>query len=366
MSILHKLKILEVTPHYKIDDAFDNNFGILRLILALAVVLGHFKLLQGVTSPSGIFAYADLAVDAFFVISGYLVAGSFERKTHLGSFYIRRFFRIYPLYFFMVVLQAIGMLIALGGIEGHGAGTASYLGWNLIFLNFMEYDIDKVLAPLVNPGINPSLWTLKIEVGFYIMLPFLWLAYIRFGLLVPVIVFVLSTLYAWYFDMIGQQTLAKQLPAQLRFFTVGVLLYHYRHKLHFAPIAAIALAFILLAVCSMRHMLPIMALYPVFIGLFVFLVATQIKSFPIRFDISYGVYLIHAPLLQFALLAGVMDNTVPHLLALLFVTIILAFFVEQLIELPGIRFGKIVSDHFAKTTFSQKIERVFIAPWQKS
>lgn len=365
MNPLRKYGILGKVPQADIDDAFNNNFTILRLILAMLVLLGHFKLLQGIAIPPHIFSFADFAVDAFFVVSGYLVAGSFDRKPHFGSFYIRRFFRIYPLYFVVVVVQAIGMLAYYGGIDGHVGGTASYLGWNLIFLNFMEYDIDGLMvnSGLINPGINPSLWTLKIEVGFYAILPFLWLAFLRFGLIVPLIVFLLSTVYTYYFLSIESYTLAKQLPAQLRFFTVGMVLYHFRKSLNFEMVPAIILSGVLLALCIYRNELPIMALYPIFIGSLVFLVATQIEAIPLTFDISYGVYLLHAPLIQFGLLLGIMDLSLSSLIGLIILTCILAYGAERFIELPGMRWGRTLSKSFAATKFSVSLETILMKPW---
>lgn len=40
-----------------------NNFTLLRLLLALSVVLGHFKLLSGTAYPHFPFNLADAAVD---------------------------------------------------------------------------------------------------------------------------------------------------------------------------------------------------------------------------------------------------------------------------------------------------------------
>jgi peptidoglycan/LPS O-acetylase OafA/YrhL len=104
-------------------DFTDNNFTASRLLLALLVVLGHFQRLAGVTSEPLPFGYAGTAVDCFFVVSGYLVSNSFDRDPNLGRFFIRRLFRIYPLYLAVVLAQTR----IVGCIESAGAGTPADL-----------------------------------------------------------------------------------------------------------------------------------------------------------------------------------------------------------------------------------------------
>ena len=77
------------------------------------VVIGHFKLLSGTAYPTFPFNLADAAVDCFFVVSGFLIAGSYERCHGLWSFYVRRVFRLYPMYLCVVVLQTAIMLALL-------------------------------------------------------------------------------------------------------------------------------------------------------------------------------------------------------------------------------------------------------------
>lgn len=70
--------------------------GILRLYLAIAVVNEHF----GFVNPR-LFISADLAVECFFVISGFYM--TMMIKKHYGSklrfYYANRFLRVWPVYF---------------------------------------------------------------------------------------------------------------------------------------------------------------------------------------------------------------------------------------------------------------------------
>src|SRR5438128_2715548 len=109
------------------DREADNNFTILRLVLALMVVFGHFHILAGAHAPPWPFNYAAAAVDCFFVVSGYLVSHSFDRDSDFQRFYLRRFFRIYPLYIVVVAVQTVILAsLAPGGIAGNFHEVVTY------------------------------------------------------------------------------------------------------------------------------------------------------------------------------------------------------------------------------------------------
>lgn len=324
------------------DPRLVNNFTPLRLTLALLVVLGHFELLRGVASPVFPFNYASFAVDGFFVVSGYLVTTSFDRDPDLWRFYVRRLFRIYPLYLVVVLAQTLVLgALAPAGFAANAASLARYFAVNAVFANFLQYDLTPgVLTGLDTPGLNPSLWTLKIEIGFYLLLPFLWMAVRRFGVGVLVAVFAASAGYMALLRAGGQFELAKQLPGQLQFFVLGIAAYRYRDRMRIgagaASIAAIALA--VLVTLLLRPHPPV--LYPLVVGALMMTVALRVPPLPFHTDVSFGVYLLHAPLIQLALLFGVYRADWIGLAVLLAVVIGLAIMAERAIELPGIRLGR--------------------------
>lgn len=336
-----------------------NNFTLVRLILATMVVFGHFKTLPGLSPAHGLYSYADFAVDAFFVVSGYLVYGSFDNSPQLKGFYIKRFFRIYPLYLVMILLQMLVMLMLLGK-EAQIGDTLKYLGSNLVFANFISPDIGGLLAGQHNPAINPSLWTLKIEAGFYLLVPLLWWLVKKAGIIVVPVIYIASTIFAAVAFHYGYDTLAKQLPGQLRFFVVGIAIYLYCHPAPILPkkggrggsnkcrVAAMSIiAIILFTICSLRHVLPLMPIYPLLVGALVFICVLRLPAIPLKLDMSYGVYLIHAPLIQLALFLGFFEDSNRFLLLLLAVVYILAFIVEKTIEIPMVKYGKKLSGRFS-------------------
>ncbi len=332
----------------------ENNFTILRLILATLVVIGHFKVLAGLPSAYSIHGYADFAVDAFFIISGYLVYGSFANSPQLKGFYIKRFFRIYPLFAFMILVQTLAMIYLLDG-KAQASDIASYLGYNLIFATFMQNDIGGLLSGLNTDGINPSLWTLKIEAAFYAIVPLIFWLTRRFGLWILAAIFIASTAYYAVCDYYALASLAKQLPAQMRFFVVGIFLYIYCNPALVAGAARYKngvtmaiIAIMLFAIITLRFDLPLMVIYPLIVGAFVYIVALLLPALTLKYDISYGVYLIHAPLIQIALLLGYYSDSMLFLLSLLGVVFSLAFLAEKFIELPMIKLGKKLSKKYGE------------------
>ena len=327
-----------------------NNFTLIRTLLAVLVVFGHFKILSG-GAALGIFGYADFAVDAFFVISGYLVYGSFDKQQCVGSFYIRRFFRIYPLYAVVIILQGLVMAYLAGSGAAPAHELPRYLGLNLVFANFAAPGFGTLLQPLLNPGINPSLWTLKIEVAFYLLLPLLWYFTKRFGITFLLLIYIASSVYVAMALHYDAYTVAKQLPGKIRFFAIGMGLYCCCNAIKIPLVYAIISALLLFAFCSMRfhiYLALFILVYPLCGGLLVYICALRLPALPLKYDISYGIYLIHGPLIQFSLLLHWFSNT-PRFFCMLLATVMtLAFVASQSIEKPMIDLGHWLSERWAK------------------
>jgi peptidoglycan/LPS O-acetylase OafA/YrhL len=250
---------------------------------------------------------SEVAVRAFFVVSGLLVFMSYDKTRSLARYAEKRFRRIYPAYFTVVAGCALLLFLVSTASAGNyfGSGFVKYLAANLVFLNFIHPTLPGVLEGNALPEVNGALWTLKIEVMFYIAVPlFAWL-FERLGRLrVMIAIYALSVLYAWIFDRLARETgsnlylvLGRQLPGQLSYFMVGSFFYYYfgffrRHAAWFAA-AALALAIL-------HRFMPTGPLEPLWLGTLVavfgfFLHAGNFGRFG---DFSYGIYILHFPILQ--------------------------------------------------------------------
>jgi peptidoglycan/LPS O-acetylase OafA/YrhL len=153
----------------------DNNFGLLRISFATLVILTHsFYFVDGNSLREPfiklfhVLSLADISVDGFFIISGYLVTKSYMQSKSQFEYLGKRVLRIYPGY---VVACAVSLLIGLraGGLLPHvGLGSVASALVELLFLAGVH--IDRAFASLPYPGTNGSLWSIAYEFRCYLIL----------------------------------------------------------------------------------------------------------------------------------------------------------------------------------------------------
>lgn len=156
----------------------DNNFDILRLILAILVFFAHWNILTSQDISNQLFHLSGYAVHMFFIVSGFLIFWSFDANQNKKHFYIKRFFRIFLLYAFLIILQT---LFFIGFSDGSTFEVIKYFIANIFFLNFLAPSVGSTLSSLEVNAINGSLWTLKNEVVFYLIVPLLFMFYKKWG-----------------------------------------------------------------------------------------------------------------------------------------------------------------------------------------
>ncbi len=166
-------------------DSRDNNFNLIRMTAALAVLVDHCLPLATGVGTAGIFlavptmGLGAVAVDVFFVTSGFLVTASLLRRQHTLHFLLARILRIYPALLAMQLLVVLGM-----GLFFTTLPKASYLFNHETLLywitgsSLIAGTLDTLPGvfednPLHN-GINGSLWTLPYEVRMYAILAVTW------------------------------------------------------------------------------------------------------------------------------------------------------------------------------------------------
>lgn len=164
----------------------DNNYNLLRILAALAVLVAHsFPLALGTGQQDPIhmghgMTPGTVGVDLFFIASGFLVCSSLMSRQSAFDFVVSRFLRIFP---GLLVMNLIMVFIV--GISVTTLGALDYLSspsvyWHLFANSTLVYRISYTLpgvfidAPYASV-INGSLWTMPVELKMYGALLASWL-----------------------------------------------------------------------------------------------------------------------------------------------------------------------------------------------
>lgn len=165
----------------------------LRFFAALLVCLSHWLPQELVKH----FQLGRLGVELFFVISGFLITRNLLRLNEksgfkfstIKTFFIRRVLRIFPVYYFVVLLTYIF----------HDGHFKDAIFWNLAYCsNFYMLEIEKF------PGIMSHFWSLSVEEHFYLFWPFVILLFNRskviYAILTCALIGILSRYYFYLSD----------------------------------------------------------------------------------------------------------------------------------------------------------------------
>ena len=326
-----------------------NRFDALRLLFALVVFAYHGVALSAldIGGPLEIWLgrFAELSIQGFFIVSGALVFGSLDRSATLADYAGKRARRLYPAYVVVILIPAFASLVVTSG-EGLG-GVLKYIGANLIFLNFLAPDLPGLFETNRFVEVNGALWTLKIEVMFYLVLPVLGWLIARSGRLwwlLLAVIYVAAEAWRLVLPLVLDHPLtpelARQLPGQMAFFASGMVIWKVWDMAKAKPGIFGLVGVGLLAVSFIHPLLePLRAagLAGVVSGL-AFLPGPKLDA--ARFgDVSYGVYITHFPIIQTALACGLL-GAVGILGAAIGVTVavlLASLLLWHLVERPALR-----------------------------
>lgn len=192
----------------------------LRGLAALAVVAFHVYWLNGLQLPlllrSTLAAEFGLGVQMFFILSAFCLclryAGQLRTREDVQSYYLRRFFRIAPLYY---VMMAAWLLVYVYYLDK--PQTLAMVILNAAFV--INFDPGN--------GIVWAGWTLGVEMAFYVIFPIMVLAMrdMKTAFAGTLAALVLSVAYCSVFPSINGKPNDGWLtfPPQIVFFAAGIL-----------------------------------------------------------------------------------------------------------------------------------------------
>ena len=330
-----------------------NNFTLLRLLAAMSVLYGHSYALSigvnGLEDPLSTIlitywgeSLPNLAVDLFFVVSGFLVTASYCQRNNFYAFSEARLLRIFPglivaIFFCVFIVGPLSIKVQLSDYFTSPT-TWAYIKHNIILLNGIQFDLPHVFMSNPYPmSVNGSLWTLPIEFWMYIFIAILGLSSILSNRAIYNAVLLFAILL---YSQTNSSLLIfhDQRTAQLGLlFFLGGFFYINKKEIPFGFkwLAILALltfltkgygVHIVLKAALLAYFILIIALHP----------WMRLPSIDRYGDISYGLYIYAFPVQQ--LLAQFIPGITPlkMIFCSLLITIILAYLSWRYIEKPAL------------------------------
>ncbi len=335
-----------ITKSQTLSDVYDftnNSFNLMRFILASMVFLLHAGLFSNLVNLDLIntlvpYDIGRLSVYGFFAISGFFMVQSLDNSKTSKEFLLKRVLRIFPLFLTLVVVGWIFYGHHVQEIRGQ------------VFL--------QAFNGVVNIGVFNfgSSWTLKIEFLSYLVLLvlytisnknriFILIATCSF-ITLDLILYLHGTNSFYYTRMTLMNTLHDGKGNYAFFglfpcFMVGSLMYLYKDKIicnkHVVLCFFLAYLFIILIIGNNNP--TVFTILQIFIIPFLVIACGSLLKIQLwtKFgDYSYGIYLIHFPVLGLSIFR-IFHNPTIELIFLYAIILALAILSWHIIEKPALR-----------------------------
>lgn len=335
----------------------ENNFDLIRLFAAGQVAISHTFGHLGIEIPGSLWFLGFFpGVPIFFVISGFLVSASFERRSSLRSYFANRGLRIYPALWVCLAVTCATLFIFYRPESAPSLKSlAAWIGAQLTIAQFYTADFLRSYG-LGTP--NGSLWTIPVELQFYLLLPVIvfGVGRMKWNPVIMVLIFVCLAIFNQYYAMlVGERPenlvlklLGVSLLPYLYLFLLGIILNAYRAQMlvFLAGKAGLWLALFTLATAILSQFgLEVSGnlLNPVSATLLGILTVSAAYTLPSTAnallkgqDISYGVYIYHVVFLNVAIHLEMKGSGIA-LVAVLSTTVVFALASWHFIEKPALR-----------------------------
>lgn len=313
-----------------------------RGLAIFMVIVCHCAVLYNFESKylRELYAYGQLGVQLFFLVSAYTLCHSNDNrgkeKNALLSFYIRRYFRIFPVYYFGILLY-----FSLSNFYHDGA---QYTFSNVVANIFFYHGF----VPSANNVIVPGGWSIGTEMIFYLLFPFLYAFLKKKYMILKSIIIILFCYFLIYLMKVEVKIATfwyYNILVQLPVFLVGINFYRYNKKLLLKNAILIFIGFtlttIVLWALKLAIFVPVSAAFS-FCGLVKIL---EYEVFNLKFleklgKVSYSVYLLHFIFVFYLLPSQDHFIFIPiYIVVTTLFTYYLAVVSEKYLERPFIQLG---------------------------
>lgn len=313
-----------------------NYFNLLRLFAALQVTFFHFDYFVNPIKNNDVlnfvkrFLWFFPGVNIFYFISGFLIWHSITHlKGNIRSFYFNRFMRIYP-GLWAALLFSVLALAAFGQLTDISDYLKPFSLWLIGQMTLFQYYTPAFLRDYGCGTPNGVLWTVIVEVQFYLLAPFLFLIINKIKSITLQNTFLLVLAAISFFFNQYEERLGLPLTLYKIFyfsvfnffylFCIGILVYLNLNKLQplfKKGLYLLTTCLIMLAlVCSVYNVqlnryeadwfsLCINLLLASVVFSFAFSRVEHNVSFFDKNDFSYGLYLYHMPIVNILLVLSI-------------------------------------------------------------
>jgi peptidoglycan/LPS O-acetylase OafA/YrhL len=359
----------------------------IRGMAALWVMTGHILLAYDMHLPFA--TWVSLPVDAFIIVSGFLMVHQtraresrepFERFGSWLLFWLRRCFRIAPLYYAILVI-----VLAFSQYQRGFDLAFEYPTWGGIRTEHEAFAVNVLNHVTFAFGLFPKFqravpipdWSISLEMQFYALFPLMMMIGSRLGWLkfVSIVAAACITIGFVFSSFLQQFTLPSILILKINVFLAGMLIALASHDLtNRISYLLAALALVALPIWGSENFEMDIYRAMICLGISGLAFSYSIKNTPILSpllattaetlgkqpmvllaDLSYGVYLIHFPILALWILVAapgrLLSGANSVLVALLSVTVttyLLAWLAHHLLEQPAINFGRRIIERVRK------------------
>jgi len=318
-------------PGFKFSE---NNFDLIRLVAASEVAIRHTVHHIAPEREAGpLFWLLDMVpgVPVFFFLSGYLISRSWERSPTPSNYFRNRALRLFPALWFCTAASLL-MLFTSGYMETVDWQYSQVVAWTVCQSTVFQFWNPEVLRGFGCGVVNGSLWTISVEIQFYVILALLYrtlrsLSPRQFDGALVVLIVLFGAANQWKVEcgQFMETALSSPLAEKLLFasfipwvymFLLGVIAQ--RHAVRIVPLLCKCRIIVLVGACGALLLCKYVAGLPVgnylpaplvpLLGCCVLVCGYSIPTMSHRLlgtnDCSYGIYIYHMPLVNLALWCG--------------------------------------------------------------
>lgn len=285
-----------------------NGVNFIRYIFAYALIIFHYNVLSG----HDVFWLLEggYRIKAFFILTGFLTFYSYFKHPGAKEFAKRRFKRLVPSYAFVIVLSfLVFSLLSEYSFSEYFSSPQSYkyLISNMLFLNFLCPDLPGVFTNNLFPAVNGSLWTMKVDIMFYITVPLLYYLFRKYPkrwvlLAILIVTIIYNEIFEYLYIQSGNSLylmLKRQIGGQYIYFLAGMSIYFYYQQVHSQVKWLLPISVIIFLIGSYYDSWEYITAFCYAVIIMELSLNTKVLS---RFsevpNITYGLYLFHFPVIQ--------------------------------------------------------------------